>query len=116
MSRHHRIDYVEIPVRDVAASKRFYAAAFGWEFTDYAPTYTGIQGHEGREMGGLAQSEHVTSGGPLVLLYSEDLEATVAAVERAGGSVVAPPYEFPGGRRFELTDPDGHRLGVWSER
>lgn len=116
MNRHHSIDYLEFPVRDIATSKRFYSAAFGWEFTDYGPAYSGIAGGDGREMGDLTQAEHVTPGGPLVLLYSTDLAATLAAVERAGGRVVAAPYEFPGGRRFELTDPDGHRLGVWSER
>ncbi|PYF98895.1 hypothetical protein SAMN05216184_11032 [Georgenia satyanarayanai] len=114
MSRHHRIDYIEIPVHDLAVAQRFYGAAFGWEFTDYGPAYSGIRGGEGREMGGLVLSEDVRPGGPLVILYSEDLEASVAAVEHAGGRVVASPYTFPGGRRFELEDPSGHRLAVWT--
>jgi predicted enzyme related to lactoylglutathione lyase len=49
-----------------------------------------------------------------VLLYSDDLDATVAAVKAAGGTVVKDPYEFPGGRRFHFTDPSGTELGVWS--
>ena len=49
-----------------------------------------------------------------MLLYSEDLEATVAAVRAAGGTVTAGPYEFPGGRRFHFTDPSGNTLGVWA--
>ena len=32
-----RIDYLEFPVRDVPAAKRFYGAVFGWRFTDYGP-------------------------------------------------------------------------------
>ena len=24
------------------------------------------------------------------------------------------PYEFPGGRRFEFSDPSGNELGVWA--
>lgn len=115
MSRHHSIDYIEIPVHDLGVAKRFYAAAFGWEFTDYGPTYSGIRGADGRETGGLVLSEEVRPGGPLVILYSDDLESSVAAVGRAGGRVVAPPYDFPGGRRFELEDPSGHRLAVWTE-
>ena len=55
-------------------------------------------------------------GGPLVLLYSADLDATVAAVEAAGGEVVEPPYAFPGGRRFHFRDPAGNELGVWAEQ
>ena len=49
-----------------------------------------------------------------MLLYSDDLEATQAAVEAAGGTVVEGPYEFPGGRRFHFCDPSGNELGVFS--
>ncbi len=55
-------------------------------------------------------------GGALVLLFSTDLDATVAAVTSAGGEVVEGPYEFPGGRRFHFVDPSGNELGVWSEQ
>ena len=50
-----------------------------------------------------------------MLLFSEDLDATVDAIRAAGGSITAEPYEFPGGRRFEFTDPSGNRLGVYAE-
>ncbi len=54
-------------------------------------------------------------GGPLVLLYSDDLDATVEKVRAAGGEIVNGPYDFPGGRRFHFTDPSGNELGgVWS--
>ena len=36
--RHHALDYIEIPVVDVAAAKQFYGSAFGWAFNDYGPT------------------------------------------------------------------------------
>ncbi len=45
-------------------------------------------------------------------VYSDDLEATVAAVRDAGGTVTAPPFSFPGGRRFHFTDPAGNQLGA----
>ena len=114
MHHHHRIDYLEFAVRDLAASERFYAAAFGWQFTDYGPAYAGIQGVD-REVGGMHESASVQPGGPLVILYSEGLEQSLAAVRAAGGVIVKEPYVFPGGRRFEFTDPSGHRLAVWSE-
>jgi predicted enzyme related to lactoylglutathione lyase len=115
--RHHAIDYVELAVDDVAAAREFYAAAFGWEFNDYGPEYAGIRDPGGAgEVGGLAASAGPRGGGPLVLLFSEDLDASVAAVESAGGSVVNGPYEFPGGRRFHFTDPSGNELGVWAEQ
>ena len=112
--RHHAIDYVEFTVRDLAASKRFYSAAFGWEFNDYGPDYAGIKGPDG-EVGGMYPTAELRSGGPLVILYSKDLDKSVAAVRSAGGKVTKDPYTFPGGRRFHFTDPSGNELAVWSE-
>ena len=115
MPTHHAIDYVEFSVRDLAESKRFYADAFGWRFTEYSPEYAGIQASEpGREAGGLAQTDDVRTGGPLVVLTSDDLEASLAAVEAAGGVVSTPPFAFPGGRRFHFRDPSGNELAVAS--
>lgn len=110
---HHAIDYVEISVRDLAAAKRFYGAAFGWQFNDYGPSYAGIRGAD-REVGGLAQTDGVATGGPLVVLYSRDLDATLAAVRSAGGEIVRKPFSFPGGRRFHFRDPSGNELAVWA--
>ena len=115
MHTHHAIDYIEFTVRDVAAAKRFYTAAFGWKFTDYGPGYAAIQGAD-REVGGLFQTDELRRGGPLVILYSSDLDRSVAAVLAAGCKVLKEPYAFPGGRRFHFTDPSGNELAVWSER
>ena len=115
---HHAIDYVELTVTDLTTAKRFYADAFGWEFTDYGPQYAGIRDASPgstREAGGLALGTEVRGGGPLVLLYSADLDRTLATVTAAGGRVVEGPYAFPGGRRFHFADPSGNELGVWSE-
>ncbi len=110
---HHAIDYIEIAVTDVEAAKAFYTTAFGWTFVDYGPDYAGIQG-EGKEVGGLRRDSEVRAGGPLVLLYSEDLEGSVEAVTAAGGTIVDPITAFPGGRRFHFADPAGNELGIWS--
>jgi predicted enzyme related to lactoylglutathione lyase len=112
---HHAIDYIEIGVTDIDAAKGFYASAFGWSLVDYGPDYAGIQG-EGKEMGGLRRDSEVLPGGPLVILYSEDLEASVEAVTAAGGTIQKPIYSFPGGHRFHFADPSGNELAVWSDR
>lgn len=112
---HHAIDYIELTVTDMAESKRFYQAAFGWQFNDYGPEYAGIQGRGG-EVGGFRLDTEVATGGPLVILYSDDLDMTVAKVRDAGGRIVTEPFEFPGGRRFHFHDPSGNELAVWSER
>jgi predicted enzyme related to lactoylglutathione lyase len=111
---HHAIDYVEFTVRDLDAAKRFYSAAFGWKFNSYGPSYAGIQGAD-REVGGLSQTNEIRTGGPLVILYSEDLEQSVAAVRAAGGTILKEPFSFPGGRRFHFADPSGNELAVWSD-
>ena len=116
--RHHALDYIELTVTELDQAKRFYADAFGWKFNDYGPEYAGIQSPQGGsapEVGGLRLDKAVLAGGPLVLLYSTDLDQTVSAVTDAGGQVVNGPYEFPGGRRFHFQDPSGNELGVWAE-
>lgn len=116
-SRHHAIDYVEIPVTDLAAAKHFYSEAFGWTFNDYGDQYVGIRKTDDqpdKEVGGLRPVDSVTAGGVLVILYSEDLEASLDRVRQAGGRITQEPFSFPGGRRFQFADPDGNELAVWT--
>ena len=112
---HHGISYVEISVTDMGRARAFYEAAFGWQFNDYGPEYSGIRSPDGEgEVGGLGRrAGRPEPGGVLVLLYSLDLDATVEAVTGAGGTITEEPYEFPGGRRFFFADPDGNVLGVY---
>ncbi len=108
-----RIDYIEFNVADITRSKEFYGEAFGWTFTDYGPSYCEFS--DGRMKGGFDANGSVTTGGPLVILYGSDLTKIMARVEAAGGRIVKPAFEFPGGHRFHFTDPDGYELAVWSE-
>ncbi|MHA3685092.1 VOC family protein [Leucobacter sp. HY1910] len=113
--RHHAIDYIELGAPDLAATKQFYEGVFGWGFNDYGPSYAGIQGEGGTgEIGGLDAGTTPGPGGPLVLIYSDDLDATLAAIIAAGGAVTNGPYEFPGGRRAHFRDVAGNELGVWT--
>jgi predicted enzyme related to lactoylglutathione lyase len=113
---HHAIDYIEINVTDLATAKTFYGDAFGWQFNDYGPDYAGIRSPDGDgEVGGLNPNAAPVPGGPLVLLWSADLDASAAAVTAARGAVTQGPYDFPGGRRFHFRDPSGNELGVWGE-
>ena len=113
-STHHTISYIELAADDLATSKAFYATAFGWEFNDYGPTYAWIRTPSGDgEVGGLNVRNQGGSGGALVLLVSDDVDASLAAVEAAGGRVVTPIEAYPGGRRFTFADPVGTVLGVF---
>jgi len=109
----NRIDYIELPATDISATKKFYAAVFGWKFTDYGPDYTSFA--DGRIAGGFTKDRSVAVSGPLVVLYSSNLEKVQAAVERNGGKISKPIFSFPGGRRFHFLDTNGNELAVWSE-
>lgn len=112
---HHEIDYIEFEVDDMAEAQRFYSAAFGWTFNDYGPGYAGIRRSDGGEAGGLRLGSRPASGGPLVILYSNDLDESLEAVRKAGGEITQEPFDFPGGRRFHFRDPSGNEFGVWGE-
>lgn len=111
----HVINYIELGAPDLAATKAFYAAAFGWSFNDYGPGYAGIRhpGGEG-EIGGLNAGTTPRPGGLLVLIESQELDGTLAAVIAAGGTITNGPYAYPGGRRFHFRDPAGNELGVYA--
>ena len=109
-----RIDYIEFPVFDVEEAKRFYAAVFGWSFTDWGPDYASFA--DGRLSGGFSTAETVQPGGPLVVVYALDLEHVEEAVVANGGIIVKEIFAFPGGRRFHFRDPSGYELAVWSDK
>ena len=106
-----RIDYNELPVTDMEASKAFYAMAFGWTFTDYGPGYASFD-NAGLD-GGLRLEPEAWPTGALIILKAEDIEAAEARVEAAGAAVFD-RQNFPGGRRFHFKDPNGNELAVWS--
>ena len=116
MNLHEKINYVELPAKDLEATKAFFQSVFGWSFVDYGPEYTAFE-NQGLD-GGFFQSDLASStekGAALIVFYSNQLEATLAKVEKAGGSILKPIYSFPGGRRFHFTEPSGNEFAVWGE-
>lgn len=105
-----RISYVELPTTDVVATRDFYAAAFGFGFTDYGPDYASTT-TGGVDLGIDGSEERVAS--VLAIVEVTDLEAALAKVIAAGGEVTVPIFAFPGGRRFHFRDPGGNQLGVF---
>ena len=113
MNQHEKMNYVEFPAKDLAGTKAFFESVFGWSFTDYGPDYTAFE-NQGLD-GGFFQSDLASStekGAALIVFYSDQLEATLAKVEKAGGSIIRPIYSFPGGRRFHFTEPSGNEFAV----
>ena len=116
MNTHEKINYIELPVKNIETAKKFFTSVFGWSFIDYGPEYTAFsdQGIDG----GFFKSDLTVStatGSVLIVFYSENIEQTQGKVEQAGGAIIKPLFSFPGGQRFHFTDPNGNEFAVWSD-
>ncbi|MCE1113706.1 MULTISPECIES: VOC family protein [Pseudomonas] len=111
-SNDRQIDNIEFNVGDIGRSKAFYGSVFNWQFVDYGPTYTEFT--DGRLTGGFTTGEPVRPGGPLVILYADDLAEIQRRLEAAGAVISRAVFAFPGGKRFHFIDPDGYELAVWT--
>ena len=105
-----RLNYVELPVGDVAAASGFYEAAFGWSLTAFGPSYAATL--TGDTDIGLQGDPAEATRAPLPVIEVEDLEAALASVEQAGGRIARPIFAFPGGRRFHFLDPSGNEIAA----
>ncbi len=105
-----RINFVELPALDLGAAKAFYSTVFGWDLTDFGPSYSCTM--TGTVDLGLQGDMEEAPAAPLPVMLVDDLEAAQAAVGHAGGTVTKPIFGFPGGRRFHFLDPNGLELAV----
>lgn len=107
-----RIDYVELPSATAhELTRAFYSKAFGWEFTDYGPSYAATT--NGTRDVGLQGDPADSLSAPLPVVRVDDLETAFDAVTKAGGVIAKPIFAFPGGRRFQFIDPSGNEVAVW---
>ncbi len=105
-----RLMYLELPVDNTGRAKAFYAATFGWAFSDFGPDYAAtITGDTDIGFQADATAKPVAL---LPVIEVEDLEHTLALAMAAGGTITMPIFAFPGGRRFHFRDPDGHELAA----
>ena len=105
-----KLIYVELPVQNTTTTKAFFAAAFGWAFTDFGDDYAATM--TGETDLGLNGDRSQWTSAPLAVIQVDDLEATLAAVSAAGGTITQPIFAFPGGRRFHFRDPNGNELAA----
>lgn len=110
--KHEQVQYIEFLSKDIARATNFYTTCFGWKFTDYGSEYSAFEGDYVDV--GFTIGKPV-KGSILVILYSKDIELSKNKVISAGGTIVKDIFSFPGGKRFQFTDPDGNELAVWSE-
>lgn len=114
MPLHEKINYLELPASDIGATKAFFTKVFGWEFEDYGPDYCAFA-NQGVD-GGFYRSDlasQTDQGAALPVFYSDNLQQTLDKVIAAGGEIIKPIFDFPGGRRFHFLEPSGNEFAVW---
>lgn len=103
-----RINYVELPSKNFAASRDFYKAAFNWALTDFGPTYAATMTSD-VDLGLQGDMPEATAA-PLVVINVDNLDDALAVVQKAGATITKQIFQFPGGRRFHFKDPSGNEL------
>ncbi|EPK5696434.1 VOC family protein [Pseudomonas aeruginosa] len=81
MYNHEKLNYVEFPASDLAKTKAFFSAVFGWDFVDYGPEYTAFS-NQGLD-GGFFKADMCSStdnGAALLVFYSADIHSTLQKV------------------------------------
>ena len=111
--------WVDREVGDRAGAERFYRDLFGWEFANAmppgAPGFYDIATLDGADAAALGPGDG--TAGWMSYLACDDADATAAAIEAAGGSVlVAPQDAGPGGRAATCADPQGAVFRLWQAR
>lgn len=117
MRDENKIDYIELPARDLDKAEDFYVRTFGWTFESYGPDYRAFS--DGRLDGGFYRAElaaDASRGSALVVFYTADIDALRQRVVDNGAVISTEIFEFPGGRRFHFKDPNGNELAAWSDK
>jgi predicted enzyme related to lactoylglutathione lyase len=107
--------WYELMTTDADAAKAFYEQVVGWTITPMGGDHKGyrtIAMPDGAVGGLLPLTQEMCDHGakPTWLMYIgvDDVDATVTAVEAAGGKAVMPASDIPGiGRLAMLADPQG---------
>jgi len=104
--------HFEIVAVDAERQVEFYRSLFNWEIGE-GPIMQVSPGLGGPEPG---PGGHIREGEkPSVSLYVQvrDLRASLALAEELGGTIVAEPFDIPGGPTIAaVADPEGNPVGL----
>jgi hypothetical protein len=112
------IVHIEFRSSDFTRSSAFYANVLGWQTQqNAAATYMKLDGTDGGLSTGWARFDLSQAPGPLAYVEVDDLAATLAEVEKAGGRTIVAHRPFAGGGEVALfADPDGNVIGLWARK
>jgi hypothetical protein len=112
--------WFDITTTNLAQSKAFYAALFGWEFTSMkgAENVAAEVVSDGRAIGSLRVAEgKISPYDGVVYIQVKDMSASCAKAKELGGTI---PPGFPfnlfdeRGAIALVVDPAGHPIGMYS--
>jgi predicted enzyme related to lactoylglutathione lyase len=110
--------WVDLMTSDLAASKAFYGALFGWSFIDTGEEFGGYVNvqSDGFGVAGM-MANPADSGSPdawSTYISTADIDATVAAATEAGARVLVPAMAVGDlGSMAVMLDPAGAAIGAW---
>jgi predicted enzyme related to lactoylglutathione lyase len=111
--------WADITVPDLAAARAFYGPLFGWQFEELGPeagnyTQAFVDGHRVVGLGEPLGDDPAPPPAWCVYLASDDLAATAAAIDEAGGKAIVPPMPVMDfGSMGIFVDTAGAVFGVW---
>lgn len=120
--QHGTPSWIDLSTTDIDAAKAFYGAIFGWRFednpTDQGGVYVMARKGDHAAAGMMQQQPEQAAMGipPMWNTYVtvDDVGATVAAVEGAGGTVMMPPMQvMEAGSMAVIVDPSGAVVCLW---
>jgi predicted enzyme related to lactoylglutathione lyase len=93
----HPIVHVEIPANDLKEVSQFYGKVFGWQIDDTSMEGYPMFAAEGGPGGGFVQLTDVghSAGKPLLFIGTDDINASLGAVEAHGGKTLMPRTAIP---------------------
>ncbi len=113
------INYLELPAKNIIATKMFFSKVFNWIFTDYGDEYSAFSSEEAGINGGFYKSKKTAktkNGSVLIVIYSTNLVKTQNKIIQTGGIINKAIFSFPGGERFHFLEPSNNEFAVWSDK
>jgi uncharacterized protein len=113
-------NWVDVSSSDIPRSTAFYAGLFGWEVQDLGPDAGGYGFFlkNGKTVAGFGPAWGDAPPNWTTYISLPDVDAAVAKVADAGGTVLAPPMDLPNdsGRMAVTMDPAGAVISFYTPR
>ena len=122
----NKVAFFEIPASNFVQAKAFYEKVFDWKVELWgdegamALTTPVDKDQQPTEPGGInggfykRKSNHDQ---PSFGVETDDIDRTLAAIEKAGGKVMTPKHSIgEWGFMADFADPEGNVMGLWEKR